>query len=252
MDLLLSIFHPDMVWPWPSRYDAHDPVEWRFGMGRFDAARWRTYYVQLFSEWELVHNRRKIVKVELSAEEDGAFAVVDIDTLWRRREGTEEMNWKGRVCKVYSRVGAEWKMTMHTGALAYPAPAATSAVRLDHSVIAVSDWERSKAFYRDVLGAEMLELDRTRVAFRFGEQQLNVHGPGSTPDPVARIRVAPGNADLCFVWPGTASEARAHLEGHGVEVELGPVERTGARGRGTSVYFRDPDGALLELISYET
>jgi catechol 2,3-dioxygenase-like lactoylglutathione lyase family enzyme len=35
-----------------------------------------------------------------------------------------------------------------------------------------------------------------------------------------------------------------------VEVELGPVERTGARGTGTSVYFRDPDGSLLELISY--
>ena len=96
----------------------------------------------------------------------------------------------------------------------------------------------------------MLELDRERVAFRLGEQQLNVHGPGSTPEPRARIPVAPGNADLCFVWPGTALEAREHLEAHGVEVELGPVERTGARGRGASVYFRDPDGALLELISY--
>jgi len=96
----------------------------------------------------------------------------------------------------------------------------------------------------------VLELDRTRVAFRFGHQQLNVHGPGSTPEPRARVPVAPGNSDLCFEWAGTAADALAHLADQGVEVELGPVERTGARGRGTSVYFRDPDGTLLELISY--
>ena len=239
-----------MVWPWPSRYDAHDPVEWRFGIGRFDAERWRSRYVQLFSDWELVRNRRETVKIELSAEEDGAFAVVGIDTLWRRRGGTGEMNWKGRVCKVYAWLGSEWKLTMHTGALRYPPSAGTGPIQLDHSVIAVSDWERSTAFYRDVLGAEVVELDRSRVAFRLGEQQLNVHGPGSTPEPRARVPVAPGNADLCFVWPGTPDEARKHLEAKGVEVELGPVERTGARGGGTSVYFRDPDGALLELISY--
>ena len=62
--------------------------------------------------------------------------------------------------------------------------------------------------------------------------------------------VEPGNSDLCFVWDGTAAEAMAHLDAHGVAVELGPVERRGARGTGTSVYFRDPDGSLLELIAY--
>jgi catechol 2,3-dioxygenase-like lactoylglutathione lyase family enzyme len=123
-------------------------------------------------------------------------------------------------------------------------------LRLDHVVVAVSDWERSTAFYRDVLGAEIVDLDRSRVAFRLGEQQLNVHGPGSTPEPQARTPVAPGNSDLCFVWDGTPMEAVEHLRAHEVEVELGPVTRTGARGTGRSVYFRDPDGALLELISY--
>jgi catechol 2,3-dioxygenase-like lactoylglutathione lyase family enzyme len=62
--------------------------------------------------------------------------------------------------------------------------------------------------------------------------------------------VRPGNSDLCFDWPGPVTSAAAHLESCGVEVELGPVERLGARGPGTSVYFRDPDGTLLELISY--
>ena len=117
-------------------------------------------------------------------------------------------------------------------------------------MIAVTDWDRSNAFYRDVLGAELVELELGRYAYRFGEQQLNVHGPGSEPQPRAVDPVRPGNSDLCFVWDGTPDGAAAHLARCGVEVELGPVERTGARGAGTSVYFRDPDGSLLELIAY--
>jgi catechol 2,3-dioxygenase-like lactoylglutathione lyase family enzyme len=123
-------------------------------------------------------------------------------------------------------------------------------VNLDHVVIAVSDWERSNAFYRDVLGAELVELDKGRYAYRFGEQQLNVHGPGSEPHPRAVDPVRPGNSDLCFLWDGPIEAAVERLRANRVEVELGPVERTGARGGGTSVYFRDPDGSLLELISY--
>jgi catechol 2,3-dioxygenase-like lactoylglutathione lyase family enzyme len=41
-----------------------------------------------------------------------------------------------------------------------------------------------------------------------------------------------------------------HLRTRGVDVETGPVARFGARGPGTSVYFRDPDGSLLEFMSY--
>jgi len=125
-------------------------------------------------------------------------------------------------------------------------------MQLDHCVIAVSDWERSNRFYADVLGAELVELTYGRFAYRFGEQQLNVHGPGSEPHPRAADPVRPGNSDLCFRWGGTVEEAVEHLGEHGVEVELGPVERMGAGGTGTSLYFRDPDGSLLELISYHS
>jgi catechol 2,3-dioxygenase-like lactoylglutathione lyase family enzyme len=122
---------------------------------------------------------------------------------------------------------------------------------LDHVVIAVSDYERSNAFYRDVLGAEIVALDYGRVAYRLADgQQLNVHGPGATPNPRAVDPVRAGNSDLCFVWDGSADDAVAHLAAHGVAVELGPVQRSGGRGTGTSIYFRDPDGSLLELISY--
>src|SRR5438445_8632041 len=120
-------------------------------------------------------------------------------------------------------------------------------MRLDHCVIAVSDWDRSNRFYRNVLGAELVELELGRFAYRFGEQQLNVHGPGSTPHPRAADPVRPGNSDLCFRFDGTGEEAAAHLAAHGVEVEEGPVERQGASGRGRSVYFRDPDDSLIEL-----
>ena len=124
-------------------------------------------------------------------------------------------------------------------------------MRLDHVVIAVSDWDRANAFYRLVLAVELVDIEYGRVAYALdGGQRLNVHGPGSTPSPRAADPVRPGNSDLCFVWDGTADEAVAYLLSHGVEVELGPVQRPGARGSGTSVYFRDPDGSLLELISY--
>jgi catechol 2,3-dioxygenase-like lactoylglutathione lyase family enzyme len=66
----------------------------------------------------------------------------------------------------------------------------------------------------------------------------------------ARLPVQPGNSDLCFVWPGTPEEAVEHLERHGVPIEAGPLTARSPRGRATSVYFRDPDGSLLELMSY--
>lgn len=123
-------------------------------------------------------------------------------------------------------------------------------VKLDHCVIHISDWQRSNRFYRDVLGAELIDRGNGRRAYRFGAEQLNVHGPGVEAQPVARLPVAPGNSDLCFEWPGPVEEATEHLERHGVKVEQGPATRNGAKGSGQSVYFRDPDGSLLELISY--
>jgi len=124
-----------------------------------------------------------------------------------------------------------------------------ACVRLDHVVIAVTDFARSNAFYRDVLGADVVEIDG-RTAYRVGGQQLNVHGPGTRPAMVARLPVVPGNSDLCFEWDGPIDGAIEHLRARGVGIEAGPMTRGGAKGRGTSVYFRDPDGTLLELISY--
>ena len=116
-------------------------------------------------------------------------------------------------------------------------------------MVHVSDWEKSNAFYRDVLGAELVQVG-ARWSYRFGDQKLNLHGPGIDATSVARVPVPPGGSDLCFEWPGEIETAQEHLRRHGVEVEMGPVERRGARGVGMSLYFRDPDGSLLEFISY--
>ncbi len=117
-------------------------------------------------------------------------------------------------------------------------------------MIAVSDWDAANAFYGDVIGAEVVDRGNGTFAYRLGTQQLNVHGPGMDPHPVAERPAEPGGADLCFVWDGPIEEAVQHLQRHGVEIFEGPVKRYGGRGEGLSVYFRDPDGSLLEFISY--
>jgi catechol 2,3-dioxygenase-like lactoylglutathione lyase family enzyme len=121
--------------------------------------------------------------------------------------------------------------------------------RFDHCVVHVSDWERSNSFYRDVVGVEIISKNG-RWSYRFANAQLNLHGPGVQANPLAKIPVPPGGSDLCFEWSGPIEEAVDHLKAHSVEIELGPVQRGGARGDGVSIYFRDPDGSLLEFISY--
>lgn len=117
-ELLLTVFHPDMVWPWPPHPKAHDPMDWILEQGKFDYERWKRGYQELFDNHTLIHNEREIRKIVVSKEGDGAFAIVDIDTLWVDSEGKRN-HWKGRVCKVYTKIGSEWKLIMHTGVLEY-------------------------------------------------------------------------------------------------------------------------------------
>ena len=120
-DLFLSMIHPDMVWPWPPTADAHDPVDWVFVLGRFDRERWRQNWQDIFDSHDLIRNRRDTVKIEVSDEQDAAFAVVDIDTLWRHKTTNEDFHWQGRVCKIYTRLPTgEWKFYFQTGALNFP------------------------------------------------------------------------------------------------------------------------------------
>ena len=118
VELLMSILHPDMVWPWPRTAQSHDPMDWVMQIGRYNYDRWKKGWQDLFDTHTLIHNKREIKKIVISKEGDGAFAVVDIDTLWRDSKGNDN-HWKGRVCKVYTRMTDEWKLIMHTGVLQY-------------------------------------------------------------------------------------------------------------------------------------
>jgi len=119
VELLLSLFQRDMVWPWPKTPKDHDPMNWVLVWGRYNYNRWKSGWQELFDAHDLIHNKREIKKIEITEQKDAAFAVVDIDTLWRSKEGKEN-HWKGRVCKVYTKLETgEWKMIMHTGVLDY-------------------------------------------------------------------------------------------------------------------------------------
>lgn len=128
-------------------------------------------------------------------------------------------------------------------------------VQLDHCVIASSDLDRTDAFYSAVFGAAVEKPMALFRQYRIGAHMINVHGPGlpeqAPPELVARYPVSPGNSDLCFAWGGTPDELLAHLASCGVTITVGPERREGARGAGTSYYFRDPDGSLLEYIIYD-
>ena len=119
VELLMTIFHHDMVWPWPKDSKAHNPVDWVLELGKYNYKRWKKGWQDLFDTHNLIHNNRKIIKIEVSKEGDGAFAVVDVDTLWRNKSTSEDFIWKGRACKVYTKVLNEWKLIMHTGLLNY-------------------------------------------------------------------------------------------------------------------------------------
>lgn len=118
VDLLLSIFHPDMVWVWPKKNNNHNPIDWELPLGKFDYSRWRTIYSEMFNKNKLLKNERKIVEIKISKEGDGAFAVMDVDTLWEDKNG-KQMHWLGRAGKIYVRVNNEWKLISHTGLLLY-------------------------------------------------------------------------------------------------------------------------------------
>ena len=116
---------------------------------------------------------------------------------------------------------------------------------LDHVVLTVADVEATAAFYAS-LGMERVTFEGGRRALAFGDQKINLHAAGAEVKPNA-AQATPGSADFCLLIEGPLDAVIDELAVLGVPVELGPVDRTGARGRIRSVYFRDPDGNLVEL-----
>jgi catechol 2,3-dioxygenase-like lactoylglutathione lyase family enzyme len=121
--------------------------------------------------------------------------------------------------------------------------------RIDHVVLTVFDIERTLDFYQRVLGMEPVTFAGGRRGLAFGRQKLNLHQAGHEFEPKA-LRPAPGTMDFCLVTETPLAEVMETLESHGVVIIAGPVDKTGAMGPIKSVYFRDPDGNLVEVSNY--
>ncbi|MEX2741419.1 VOC family protein [Rhizobium mongolense] len=117
---------------------------------------------------------------------------------------------------------------------------------LDHLVLTVADIEATSEFYRRTLGMSVETFAKGRKALKFGNQKINLHQAGREFDPKANQPV-PGSADLCFIAETALADVIAHLQAADVAIEEGPVERAGATGTIRSIYFRDPDGNLIEV-----
>jgi len=121
--------------------------------------------------------------------------------------------------------------------------------RLDHFVLTVRDIDATCAFYSRVLGMEEKMFADGRRSLHFGAAKINLHQQGREFEPKA-ARPGPGSADICLIAATPLAEVIRHLLECGVEIIEGPVQRTGAIGPILSVYFRDPDGNLIEVSNY--
>ena len=127
--------------------------------------------------------------------------------------------------------------------------------RIDHVVLNCRDVDAMAEWYERVLGfgREVFHTPIKRYAMKFGNQKINLRPAGLDKDLWMTGEVdPPGTLDICFIATDSIANALAKLETEGVEIIRGPVTQRGALGRMTSIYFRDPDGNLLEIASYDS
>ena len=120
---------------------------------------------------------------------------------------------------------------------------------LDHLVLTVRDLRATIDFYTRVLGMESVTFGNGRKALQFGSQRINLHQLGKEFEPKAQTPT-PGSADLCFLTTVPMPDVIAHVQACDVPIIEGPVPRTGAVGEMESIYFRDPDGNLIEVANH--
>lgn len=121
--------------------------------------------------------------------------------------------------------------------------------RLDHLVLTTAHEAQCVHFYSTVLGMALQTFGEGRKAFVFNGQKINLHIQGREFEPKAQHPL-PGALDLCFIASIPLAQVQERLAEHGIAIECGPVQRTGARGPILSVYVRDPDHNLIEISEY--
>ena len=117
---------------------------------------------------------------------------------------------------------------------------------LDHIVLTTKDMPRCIAFYVDLLAMQLEMFGEGRMAFKFGQQKINLHEQGKEFLPKAHLPM-PGSLDLCFIASLPLDHVIARLVQSNWPIEEGPVMRTGAMFKIRSIYLRDPDQNLIEI-----
>ncbi|NOY95714.1 MAG: cupin domain-containing protein [Chlorobi bacterium] len=125
-----------------------------------------------------------------------------------------------------------------------------SVKNIDHIVLTVKDIQRTCNFYAETLGMNVIEFGKGRKALKFEKQKINLHEYGKEFEPKA-TNAAPGTIDICLITETPIPILINHIKKLGIGIIEGPVERTGAEGKIESIYFRDPDGNLIEVSNYK-
>lgn len=121
--------------------------------------------------------------------------------------------------------------------------------KIDHFVLTVKNIEQTCEFYQNALGMDKVSFNNGRIALKFGNQKINLHEVGKEFEPKAKTPL-PGTIDICFITKLPSLDVINHFKKCGILIEEGPVNKTGAVDKITSVYIRDPDGNLIEISNY--
>lgn len=127
------------------------------------------------------------------------------------------------------------------------------ADHVDHLVLTVDDIEATTRFYERALGFTRESFrgpdGQPRYAIKFGCQKINLQDRATETPTKARYPTF-GAGDFCLIAAVPLDEVAAHLRAENIPIEAGPVPRRGALGPLRSIYFRDPDGNLVEVAEY--
>jgi catechol 2,3-dioxygenase-like lactoylglutathione lyase family enzyme len=116
---------------------------------------------------------------------------------------------------------------------------------IDHIVLCVRDVPATIAFYERVLGMEARQERPGKWSLHFGANKISLQDAAASPS-IARDTVS-GSGNFCLLTETPMADVVAQLRREGVVIVDGPGERAGATGPILSVYFKDPDGNLVEV-----
>jgi catechol 2,3-dioxygenase-like lactoylglutathione lyase family enzyme len=117
---------------------------------------------------------------------------------------------------------------------------------IDHIVLTVSNIDKTCEFYSTIMGMEVISFSNGRKALKFGIQKINLHEKNNEFDPKASNSTS-GSADICFITTTPIETIIKKIACKDINILEGPILRTGATGPINSIYFRDPDGNLIEI-----